>query len=119
VEFIHNDHLYTVRANKEVILCAGWGLFLIESLFRQVPTTAPFFFCSAIKDPQILELSGIGRPDILSKIGVDVKLELPGVGENVQDHPHFATTFEFDPKVSHETLDLMSDPDYVQEITKL
>lgn len=40
--------------------------------------------CSAIKSPHILELSGIGRPDILSKIGVDLKVDLPGVGENVQ-----------------------------------
>lgn len=39
---------------------------------------------SAIKSPQILELSGIGRADILSKIGVKLKVELPGVGENVQ-----------------------------------
>ena len=41
-------------------------------------------YCSTIKSPQILELSGIGRKDVLSKIGVDVKIELPGVGENVQ-----------------------------------
>ena len=76
-------------------------------------------FCSAIKDPQILELSGIGRPDILSKIGVDVKLELPGVGENVQDHIIIPMTFELDPKASHETLDAMANPDHVQKVMKL
>ena len=64
--------------------------------------------CSAIMDPQILELSGIGRPEILSKIKIDVKLELPGVGENVQEHVHFPMTFELDSKNLHETLDLMS-----------
>lgn len=36
--------------------------------------------------PQILELSGIGRPDVLQKAGIPVKLALEGVGENVQDH---------------------------------
>ena len=51
------------RAAKEVILCAG-----------------------AIQSPQILELSGIGRPDVLRDHGIDVAHELQGVGENHQDH---------------------------------
>lgn len=34
----------------------------------------------------MLELSGLGRKEVLSKIGVPVQVELPGVGENVQDH---------------------------------
>lgn len=42
--------------------------------------------CSTLKTPQILELSGFGRKDVLEKIGIPVKVELPGVGENVQDH---------------------------------
>ena len=40
----------------------------------------------ALKTPQILELSGIGRRDVLDRIGVPLKLELPGVGENAQEH---------------------------------
>ncbi|KAF8905672.1 GMC oxidoreductase-domain-containing protein, partial [Mucidula mucida] len=40
----------------------------------------------AFGSPTILERSGIGRPDILKKVGVDVKVDLPGVGENYQDH---------------------------------
>lgn len=43
---------------------------------------------STIQTPQILELSGIGRREVLNKIGVPVKVELPGVGENLQDHPY-------------------------------
>ena len=39
-----------------------------------------------MKSPQILELSGIGRKDVLDKIGVPVKVNLPGVGENAQEH---------------------------------
>lgn len=50
-------------AAREIIVCAG-----------------------AIKSPQLLELSGIGSPKILSSLGIDVKAELPGVGENLQDH---------------------------------
>jgi len=38
--------------------------------------------------PQLLELSGIGRPDVLERVGIPVKLALEGVGENVQEHIH-------------------------------
>lgn len=56
----------TVTAAQDVILCAG-----------------------AVQSPQILELSGIGRPDVLEKVGVTVKHRLDGVGEHYIDH--FAT----------------------------
>ena len=39
-----------------------------------------------MKTPQILELSGIGDPEVLKKIGVETKVDLPAVGTNVQDH---------------------------------
>jgi choline dehydrogenase len=51
------------RAGAEVILCAG-----------------------AVATPQLLELSGIGNPDILSAHGIDVRHALPAVGENFRDH---------------------------------
>ena len=40
----------------------------------------------ALQSPHILELSGIGRRNVLEKVAIPVKLELPGVGENVQEH---------------------------------
>jgi choline dehydrogenase len=40
----------------------------------------------AINSPQLLQLSGVGNGDELSKLGVDVVHDLPGVGENLQDH---------------------------------
>ena len=40
----------------------------------------------AYNSPPLLEISGIGRRDVLEGIGVEVKHELPGVGENLQDH---------------------------------
>jgi len=54
---------HTVRARREVILSAG-----------------------AVQSPQLLELSGIGQGELLSKLGIDVVHELKGVGENLQDH---------------------------------
>lgn len=43
----------------------------------------------AVQTPQILELSGIGRPELLKSLGIPVKQALMGVGENYIDH--FAT----------------------------
>lgn len=54
----------TATAGKEVILSAG-----------------------AIASPQLLMLSGIGPSDHLSEAGIPVKLDAPGVGGNLQDHP--------------------------------
>ncbi|KAJ3479105.1 hypothetical protein NLI96_g9295 [Meripilus lineatus] len=96
VDFIHDGKTYTVHAKKEVILSAG-----------------------AIKSPHILELSGIGRPEVLKKIGVPVRVELPGVGENVQDHIFGTVTFELDPNVPHETFDALRDPDFAKEQGRL
>ncbi len=43
--------------------------------------------CGAYGTPLVLERSGIGNPDVLRAAGVDVVHELPGVGENLHDHP--------------------------------
>jgi choline dehydrogenase len=40
----------------------------------------------AIASPQLLELSGIGQPDRLQGLGIDVTHQLEGVGENLRDH---------------------------------
>ncbi|MGI4859958.1 MAG: GMC family oxidoreductase [Janthinobacterium lividum] len=42
--------------------------------------------CGALNTPKLLELSGIGAPEHLAKIGVPLRLALPGVGENLRDH---------------------------------
>ncbi len=61
----------TVNINKEVVLSAG-----------------------TIKNPQILQLSGIGRPDDLEKAGVKTLHELPGVGHNLQEHLDLVSHYE-------------------------
>ncbi|HUJ47336.1 MAG TPA: GMC family oxidoreductase N-terminal domain-containing protein [Rhizomicrobium sp.] len=63
VEYIRGGEKHTLKARREVILAAG-----------------------AVASPQLLELSGIGRGDILQKYGIPLVQELKGVGENLQDH---------------------------------
>ena len=44
------------------------------------------FPASAVKTPQILEISGIGDPNVLEPLGIPVLIDLPGVGSNAQEH---------------------------------
>ncbi|TBU47229.1 alcohol oxidase [Dichomitus squalens] len=87
VEFDHGGETYTVRANKEIILSTG-----------------------TLKTPQILELSGIGNPNILRNLGIPTKVALPGVGTNVQEHMIVGVSFELRDDVPFDTLDLLADP---------
>nr|WP_245885457.1 GMC oxidoreductase [Kineococcus rhizosphaerae] len=61
---------------------------------RQVVLSA-----GAIDSPRLLMLSGIGPKDVLTDAGVDVVLDLPGVGRNLQDHAEGITIFEIDTDV--------------------
>ncbi len=58
-----NGKSMQVMARREVILSGG-----------------------TINSPQLLQLSGIGPPDLLRSLGIEVKHALPGVGENLRDH---------------------------------
>jgi choline dehydrogenase len=66
VSFIEGGTARTVRARREVILAGG-----------------------SINSPQLLKLSGIGHGAELQAHGIDVVYDLPGVGENLQDHLEF------------------------------
>ncbi|KAL1853219.1 hypothetical protein Daus18300_011867 [Diaporthe australafricana] len=66
-----SNNTIIVGVNKEVILSAG-----------------------ALRTPLLLEMSGIGNPQILGDIGVDTVIDLPGVGENLQEQPNSNLIFE-------------------------
>ncbi len=63
VEFSQNGQIRQVRARREVLLAGG-----------------------SINSPQLLQLSGVGPGDLLQGLGIAVVHDLPGVGENLQDH---------------------------------
>ncbi|EKM59943.1 uncharacterized protein PHACADRAFT_206161 [Phanerochaete carnosa HHB-10118-sp] len=75
VEFLHGEKGHVVHVNKEALVCAG-----------------------ALKSPQILELSGIGSKSVLEKAGVEVKIDLPSVGENMQEHLFGPCMWELKPE---------------------
>ncbi|KAJ4386222.1 hypothetical protein N0V93_009115 [Gnomoniopsis smithogilvyi] len=70
--------------------------------------------CGAIKSPQLLELSGIGDREHLSRHGIETFVDNKQVGENLQDHPLASISFEIaDDQISG---DIMRDPKIVQAI---
>jgi len=50
----------------------------------------------SIGSPQILQLSGIGPATLLRRHGIEVKVDLPGVGANLQDHLQIRAVFKID-----------------------
>lgn len=71
VTYLQHGRSITAHAQKEVILSAG-----------------------VIGTPQILMISGIGPAKHLQELGIDVVLDLPGVGQNLNDHPDFVMQYE-------------------------
>ncbi|WP_137929674.1 GMC family oxidoreductase [Mesorhizobium comanense] len=63
VEFIQGRQKKIIHADKEVILCGG-----------------------TFNSPHLMQISGIGDPEHLGRIGIRVEHDLPGVGRNLQDH---------------------------------
>ncbi|CAI0645559.1 unnamed protein product [Colletotrichum noveboracense] len=64
-----------IAANKEVILSAG-----------------------SIQSPGLLELSGIGQASVLNSSGIAQVIDLPGVGENLQDHLRIQSSYQLKPE---------------------
>jgi choline dehydrogenase-like flavoprotein len=73
VDFLHQGRAKQAQANREVLLAAG-----------------------AFGSPQILKLSGVGPASELQAHGITVVHDLPGVGENLQDHPDAVLVYESD-----------------------
>jgi choline dehydrogenase len=63
VEYRQQGRLRTARARKEILVSSG-----------------------AYNSPQLLQLSGVGPADLLNKHGIDIVLDAPGVGNDLQDH---------------------------------
>jgi len=63
VRYSVGDEVREARAGREVVVSAG-----------------------SVNSPQLLELSGIGQPQRLKDLGIEVRHALPGVGENLRDH---------------------------------
>lgn len=73
----HQGATHDLTARREVVLSAG-----------------------PIISPKILELSGVGQPDLLRGLGIEVRHDLPGVGENLMDHLHTRFNYKVNKSVT-------------------
>lgn len=89
-----DGHTQTFGARSEVILAAG-----------------------ALQTPQILELSGIGKGELLRSHGIPVVIDNPHVGENLQDHAMVAQIFEVDDNTPSG--DVLRDPAVLNSLIQL
>lgn len=94
VEFIHNDQKHQIKASREVILSGG-----------------------VINSPQLLELSGIGDPEVLQKAGVECVVKNERVGANFQDHVLGGLLYDLAPGL--KSLDALQGQEYQQAMQKL
>ena len=83
VEFVQRGRILCARAHAEVILAAG-----------------------SLESPKLLELSGIGRGEVLRQYGIPLLHESRGVGENLQDHYMIGTQWRA--KAGYNTVNEMS-----------
>ncbi len=72
----------------------------------------------AINSPHLLELSGIGRGEVMQRIGVPVAHDLPGVGENLQDHLQARSVYRssrptLNDEVNHPVRKMLIGLDYI------
>jgi choline dehydrogenase len=77
----HKGQIVDVTATREVALSAG-----------------------AVNSPKILQLSGVGPAALLQQHGIDVVLDAPGVGENLQDHLQIRAVFSVEGTKTLNTL---------------
>jgi choline dehydrogenase len=84
VEYVQNGQTHQVKAAQEVILSAG-----------------------TILSPKLLMLSGIGSAEVLRSFGIPVVVDLPGVGQNLQDHLRLQVIYQS--KREMPTIDLLAE----------
>jgi len=84
VTYKRKGKLISVTAAKEVILTAG-----------------------ALRSPQLLQISGVGERQHLEGLGIDVVTDLPGVGENLHDHPTLKIQYDLCEPISMAGIGLL------------
>jgi choline dehydrogenase len=101
-----NLHVVTEAPTRRILLegrrCVG---IAYEHHGRQLQARAArevVLSCGAVATPQLLELSGIGKPEVLTAHGIAVQHALPAVGENFRDHINARIVWRVrDPRVSY------------------
>jgi choline dehydrogenase len=86
--------LTLARDDSGALRCTGAELVRAGQAFRVSAACEVVLSAGSVNSPQILQLSGIGPAALLGEHGIDVAHDLPGVGDNLQDHLQIRTVFK-------------------------
>jgi len=98
-----NLHVQTYAHTKRVLLDgkrATGVAYDVKGEPRIAHANEVILAAGGVQSPQLLELSGIGQPELLTSLGIEVLHELPGVGENYRDHITARMNWRLKEKVS-------------------
>jgi choline dehydrogenase len=84
--------------------CTGAEVWTGEQMVQVQATQEALLCAGSIGSPQILQLSGVGPAALLQQHGIPVVQDLPGVGENLQDHLQIRAVFKVDGVTTLNTL---------------
>lgn len=93
------------HSGPQGLVCSGVEFVGGGSEWFAESTCETILAAGAIGSPQILQLSGIGPADLLQQHAVPLVLDLPGVGENLQDHLQIRSAFKIQ---GAKTLNMMA-----------
>ncbi|QRW00600.1 GMC oxidoreductase [Ceratobasidium sp. AG-Ba] len=110
VEFIHSSNQYQVIATKEVIVSAG--AYLSPGILER--SGQPFMLACFRTLSHCKSISGIGCSKRLEALNIQPLVDLPGVGENFQDHLLVPSSFELKDNKT-VTGDLVRDPEFAAQ----
>ncbi|CAI4211169.1 unnamed protein product [Parascedosporium putredinis] len=114
LEEVEGDDAHSHRATGVYIAPRDGDLWKSGPVFikakREVVVSS-----GAVHTPQVLQRSGIGHREVLEAAGVEVKVELPGVGFNLQDHSHYSISFNFTTNLTPNPNDLGTDAEFTQQ----
>lgn len=124
IEARHNLHLITETAvhkllfstTSQTVTATGVQVYGKDGQLSEFTADEVILAAGAIQSPQILENSGIGSAAILEQHGIDVVIDNPGVGENLQDHSFASVSFEVaDGQITN---DMARDPAVIESLLK-
>lgn len=90
----HVKRLQLARGDDGALRCEGAEVWTGQGLVQATARSQVLLCAGSIGSPQLLQLSGIGAGALLQQHGVPVLHDLPGVGENLQDHLQIRAVFK-------------------------
>ena len=92
----HASQLHLKREADGRVVCSGVDVWTGREMVAVDAECEVILAAGSVNSPQLLQLSGIGPAELLRSHGIEVVCDLPGVGENLQDHLQIRSVYKVD-----------------------